>query len=85
MFGTWRTASASFKESQRTFSSYKALLINVNLSGRRLLRGESAEVQELKSELQATNTKWTQACAALDAWENQLHLELLQCQVEHKQ
>ncbi|TSV02078.1 Nesprin-2 [Bagarius yarrelli] len=72
------------KESQRKFSGYKALLINVNLSGRRLLRGESAELQELKAELRATNKKWTQACAALDAWENQLHLELLQCQEFHK-
>lgn len=69
------------KESQRTFGSYKALMIGVNLSGRYLLGGEGAEVQVLKAELQAANQKWTQACAALDAWENQLHLELLQCQV----
>lgn len=59
------------------FGSYKAVMIGVNLSGRRLLRGEGAEM----AELQAANQKWTQACAALDAWENQLHLELLQCQV----
>ncbi|MCJ8731019.1 hypothetical protein PDJAM_G00191190 [Pangasius djambal] len=72
------------KESQRMFGSYKALMIGVNLSGRRLLRGEGAEVQELKLELQAANQKWTQACAALDAWENQLHLELLQCQEFHE-
>lgn len=64
------------------FGGYKALMIGVNLSGRHLLRGEGAEVRQLKAELQAANQKWTQACAALDAWENQLHLELLQCQVE---
>ncbi|KAB5582142.1 hypothetical protein PHYPO_G00183770 [Pangasianodon hypophthalmus] len=72
------------KESQRMFGSYKALMIGVNLSGRRLPRGDGAEVQELKLQLQAANQKWTQACAALDTWENQLHLELLQCQEFHE-
>lgn len=52
-------------------------MIDVNLSGQWLLQGDDAEVQELK----AANQKWTQACSALQAWENQLHLELLQCQV----
>lgn len=65
------------KEIQKTFRSYKALMIDVNLSGQCLLRGEDAEVQELK----AANQKWTEACSALQAWENLLHLELLQCQV----
>lgn len=65
------------KESQRMFGCYKALMISVNLSGRHLLQGEGEEVQELK----AANQKWMQACAALDACGNQLHLELLQCQV----
>ncbi|GAA6088827.1 nesprin-1 isoform X1 [Tachysurus ichikawai] len=72
------------KENQRTFGGYKTLMIGVNLSGRRLLHGEGAEVQQLKTELQAANQKWTQACAALDAWENQLHHELLQCQEFHE-
>lgn len=69
------------QEIHRMFGSYKAQMIGVNLSGRCLLRGEGEEVQELKAELQAANQKWTEACASLDMWENQLHLELLQCQV----
>lgn len=55
-------------------------MIGVNISGRRLLREEGVDLQQL----QAANQKWTQACAALDAWENRLHLELLQCQVQRK-
>lgn len=59
------------------FGNNKALMISVNLGGRDLLPGEGAEAHELK----AANQKWMQACAALDTWENQLHLELLRCQV----
>lgn len=64
------------KEIQRTFCSYKALMIGVNLNGRSLPQGE------MQTELQAANQKWARACAVLDSWENRLHLELLRCQVD---
>ncbi|KAF4089891.1 hypothetical protein AMELA_G00043410 [Ameiurus melas] len=66
------------KDIQRTFCSYKALMIGVNLSGRSLPQGD------LQTELQAANQKWARACAVLDSWENRLHLELLRCQEFHE-
>lgn len=66
---------------QRTFNIYKALMIGVNLSGQDVQRGNSVELQEMRTALQAANQKWTHACAALDSWEYHLHRALLQCQV----
>lgn len=66
---------------QRTFNSYKSVMIGVNLSGRGFQHGDSAELQELRENLQSANQKWTHACAALDSWERRLHQALMECQV----
>ncbi|XP_076151738.1 nesprin-2-like isoform X1 [Alosa pseudoharengus] len=78
------------KEMQKTFSSYKAQMISINLIGRELLGGQdlqstaSDELKELHENLRSTNQKWTQACAALDRWESRLHKALMQCQEFHE-
>ncbi len=66
---------------QRTFNGYKSVMIGVNLSGRGFQHGDSAELHELRENLQSANQKWAQACAALDSWEHQLHQALMECQV----
>uniref|UniRef100_A0A4W4FPQ2 KASH domain-containing protein n=1 Tax=Electrophorus electricus TaxID=8005 RepID=A0A4W4FPQ2_ELEEL len=75
------TSVRELKEMQRTFSSYKALMIGVNLSGRDLQHGDNAELDELREGLRAANQKWMCACASLDSWEGQLQRALLECQV----
>uniref|UniRef100_A0A671NG83 Spectrin repeat containing, nuclear envelope 2b n=1 Tax=Sinocyclocheilus anshuiensis TaxID=1608454 RepID=A0A671NG83_9TELE len=60
------------------------LMIGVNLSGRGFQHGDSAELHELRENLQAANQKWTQACAALDSWEHRLHQALMECQEFHE-
>ncbi|CAG5866901.1 unnamed protein product [Menidia menidia] len=72
------------KEIQRTFNSYKCLMISVNLSGRHFLRGDSVELQELQEALTSTNQSWTQACSGLESWESKLHSALMQCQEFHE-
>ncbi|KAG5285199.1 hypothetical protein AALO_G00000670 [Alosa alosa] len=78
------------KEMQKTFTSYKAQMISINLIGRELLGGQdlqstaSDELKELHENLRSTNQKWTQACAALDRWESRLHKALMQCQEFHE-
>ncbi|KAG7260079.1 hypothetical protein CRUP_035224, partial [Coryphaenoides rupestris] len=76
---------------QRTFNSYKSLVISVNLSshqlqqrGRRGGGGESAELRELLEHLQEANRRWTQACAALQAWEGGLQAAVMECQEFHE-
>uniref|UniRef100_A0A667Z8B9 Spectrin repeat containing, nuclear envelope 2b n=1 Tax=Myripristis murdjan TaxID=586833 RepID=A0A667Z8B9_9TELE len=69
------------KEMQKTFNSYKCLMISINLSSRHFQRGDSAELRELKDGLHSANHSWTQACAGLESWEQRLHGALMQCQV----
>lgn len=71
------------QEMQKTFNSYKCLMISVNLSSRHFLRGDSAELQELQEALASANHSWTQACGGLESWERRLHSALMQCQVRH--
>lgn len=66
---------------QKSFNSYKCLMISVNLSSRHLLHGDSAELQELQEALNSANQSWTQACDGLESWERRLHSALMQCQV----
>lgn len=66
---------------QKTFNSYKSIMIGVNLSGRGFQQVDSTELQELRENLQSVNQKWAQACAALDSWERRLHQALMECQV----
>ena len=68
---------------QKTFNSYKCLMISVNLSSRHFLRGDSAELRELQEALSSANHSWTQACGSLGSWERRLHSALMQCQVRH--
>lgn len=80
----WRSSPPSlFQEMQKTFNSYKCLMISVNLSSRHFLRGDSAELQELQEALASANHSWTQACGGLESWERRLHSALMQCQVRH--
>ncbi|KAM7376413.1 hypothetical protein PAMP_006148 [Pampus punctatissimus] len=72
------------KEMQRTFNSYKCLMISVNLSSRHFLRGDSAELRELQDALSSANHSWTQACSGLESWERRLHSALMQCQEFHE-
>uniref|UniRef100_A0A8C2DAU3 Spectrin repeat containing, nuclear envelope 2b n=1 Tax=Cyprinus carpio TaxID=7962 RepID=A0A8C2DAU3_CYPCA len=72
------------KDMQRIFNGYKSVMIGVNLSGRCFQHGDSAELQELRENLQSANQKWTQACAALDSWEHRLHQALMECQEFHE-
>ncbi|KAI3367261.1 hypothetical protein L3Q82_008148 [Scortum barcoo] len=69
------------KEMQRTFNSYKCLMISANLSSHHFLRGDSAELQEA---LSSANHSWTQACGGLESWERRLHSALMQCQEFHE-
>lgn len=69
------------QEMQKTFNSYKCLMISVNLSSRHFLRGDSAELRELQDALSSANQSWTQACGGLESWEQRLHSALMQCQV----
>uniref|UniRef100_A0A3Q3E9U6 Spectrin repeat containing, nuclear envelope 2b n=1 Tax=Labrus bergylta TaxID=56723 RepID=A0A3Q3E9U6_9LABR len=71
------------KEMQKTFNSYKCLMISVNLSNRHFLRGDSAELRELQDALSSANHSWTQACGGLESWERRLHSALMQCQTLH--
>lgn len=68
---------------QKTFNSYKCLMISVNLSSGHFLRGDSAELLELQEALSSANHSWTQACSGLESWERRLHSALMQCQVRH--
>ncbi|XP_034530155.1 nesprin-2-like [Notolabrus celidotus] len=72
------------KEMQKTFNSYKCLMISVNLSSRHFLRGDSAELRELQEALSSANHSWTQACGGLESWERRLHSALMQCQEFHE-
>uniref|UniRef100_A0A8C1GZA9 Spectrin repeat containing, nuclear envelope 2b n=2 Tax=Cyprinus carpio TaxID=7962 RepID=A0A8C1GZA9_CYPCA len=72
------------KDMQRIFNGYKSVMIGVNLSGRCFQHGDSAELRELRENLQSANQKWTQACAALDSWEHRLHQALMECQEFHE-
>uniref|UniRef100_A0A667YZW4 Spectrin repeat containing, nuclear envelope 2b n=1 Tax=Myripristis murdjan TaxID=586833 RepID=A0A667YZW4_9TELE len=72
------------KEMQKTFNSYKCLMISINLSSRHFQRGDSAELRELKDGLHSANHSWTQACAGLESWEQRLHGALMQCQEFHE-
>nr|XP_029131758.1 nesprin-2 [Labrus bergylta] len=72
------------KEMQKTFNSYKCLMISVNLSNRHFLRGDSAELRELQDALSSANHSWTQACGGLESWERRLHSALMQCQEFHE-
>uniref|UniRef100_A0A3Q1IZ46 KASH domain-containing protein n=1 Tax=Anabas testudineus TaxID=64144 RepID=A0A3Q1IZ46_ANATE len=72
------------KDMQKTFNSYKCLMISVNLSSRHFLRGDSAELRELQEALGSANHSWTQACSGLESWERRLHSALMQCQEFHQ-
>ncbi|XP_042357133.1 nesprin-2-like isoform X1 [Plectropomus leopardus] len=72
------------KEMQKTFNSYKCLMISANLSSRHFLRGDSAELRELQDALSSANHSWTQACSGLESWERRLHSALMQCQEFHE-
>ncbi|CAG03762.1 unnamed protein product, partial [Tetraodon nigroviridis] len=74
----------SVQEMQKTFASYKCLMISINLSGRHFLRGDGAEQAELQDALGSANHSWTQACCSLERWERRLHGALLQCQVRRR-
>lgn len=71
----------SVQEMQKTFNSYKCLMISVNLNSRHFLRGDSAELRELQEALSSANLGWTQACGGLESWERRLHSALMRCQV----
>uniref|UniRef100_A0A8C7SI15 Spectrin repeat containing, nuclear envelope 2b n=1 Tax=Oncorhynchus mykiss TaxID=8022 RepID=A0A8C7SI15_ONCMY len=72
------------KEMQKTFNSYKSLMISINLSGQDFQCGDSAELQELQEGLRTANHSWTQACAGLESWEERLQSALMQCQEFHE-
>ncbi|XP_032382889.1 nesprin-2 isoform X2 [Etheostoma spectabile] len=72
------------KEMQKTFNSYKCLMISVNLSSRHFLPGNGAELRELHETLSSANQSWQQACGGLDSWERRLHQALMQCQEFHE-
>ncbi|XP_068607766.1 nesprin-2-like isoform X2 [Brachionichthys hirsutus] len=72
------------KELQRTFSSYKCLMISINLSSRRFLQGDGAELRALQEALSSANHSWTLACSGLQSWERSLHGVLLRCQEFHE-
>uniref|UniRef100_A0A665X8T1 Spectrin repeat containing, nuclear envelope 2b n=1 Tax=Echeneis naucrates TaxID=173247 RepID=A0A665X8T1_ECHNA len=72
------------KEMQKTFNSYKCLMISVNLSSRHFLQGDSAELRELQEALSSANVSWTQACSGLEGWERRLHGALMTCQEFHE-
>ncbi|XP_068574256.1 nesprin-2-like isoform X2 [Cebidichthys violaceus] len=74
----------TLKEMQKTFNSYKCLMISANLSSRHFLRGDSAELRELRDALGSANHSWTQACSGLESWERRLHSALMQCQEFHE-
>uniref|UniRef100_A0A8C8GUS6 Spectrin repeat containing, nuclear envelope 2b n=1 Tax=Oncorhynchus tshawytscha TaxID=74940 RepID=A0A8C8GUS6_ONCTS len=72
------------KEMQKTFNSYKSLMISINLSGQDFQCGDSAELQELQEGLRTANHSWTQACVGLESWEERLQSALMQCQEFHE-
>ncbi|XP_076002837.1 nesprin-2-like isoform X2 [Genypterus blacodes] len=72
------------KEMQKTFNSYKCLMISINLSSRHFQHGDSAELRELQDALSSANHSWTQACSGLESWETTLHSGLMQCQEFHE-
>uniref|UniRef100_A0A665X7Q1 Spectrin repeat containing, nuclear envelope 2b n=1 Tax=Echeneis naucrates TaxID=173247 RepID=A0A665X7Q1_ECHNA len=74
----------SVQEMQKTFNSYKCLMISVNLSSRHFLQGDSAELRELQEALSSANVSWTQACSGLEGWERRLHGALMTCQEFHE-
>lgn len=70
---------------QKSFTSYKCLMISINLSGRSFLRGDGSQQEaELQDALGSANHSWTQACSSLERWERRLHASLLQCQVRRR-
>ncbi|XP_068456704.1 nesprin-2-like [Clinocottus analis] len=84
---------AELKEMQKTFNSYKCLMISVNLSSRHFLRGDGAalqemqelqELQELRDALGSANHSWTLACGGLQSWEERLQAALMRCQEFHE-
>ncbi|XP_010783096.1 nesprin-2-like isoform X1 [Notothenia coriiceps] len=72
------------KEMQKSFNSYKCLMISTNLSSRHFLCGDSAELQELQEAMSSANSSWPQACSGLESWERRLHAALMQCQEFHE-
>lgn len=71
----------SVKDLQKTFNTYKCLMISVNLSAGHFLLGDSVELLELQEALSSANHSWTQACDVLESWQRKLQSALLQCQV----
>ncbi|XP_028420864.1 nesprin-2 isoform X2 [Perca flavescens] len=72
------------KEMQKTFNSYKCLMISANLSSRHFPPGDGAELRELHEALSSANQSWQQACSGLESWERRLHQALMHCQEFHK-
>ncbi|XP_028994248.1 nesprin-2-like isoform X3 [Betta splendens] len=68
------------KEMQKTFNSYKCVMISVNLSSRHFLQDDRSELQEA---LASANHSWTTACSRLERWERRLQEALMQCQEFH--
>ncbi|KAK0147992.1 Nesprin-2 [Merluccius polli] len=68
------------KDMQRTFNSYKCLVISVNLGSKHFQRGESPELRVFQDGLREANQGWSQACASLQAWETGMQGALMESQ-----
>ncbi|XP_048840965.1 nesprin-2 isoform X13 [Brienomyrus brachyistius] len=71
------------KEMQHSFASYKTMIISANLRARELQQSEAVAARDLQGALCSVNQGWKEACAGLEAWEEDLRSALLWCQEFH--
>uniref|UniRef100_A0A2K5XMG3 Spectrin repeat containing nuclear envelope protein 2 n=1 Tax=Mandrillus leucophaeus TaxID=9568 RepID=A0A2K5XMG3_MANLE len=72
------------QEILKTFDTYKALVVSVNVSSKEFLQTESPESTELQSRLRQLSLLWEAAQGAVDSWRGGLRQSLMQCQDFHQ-
>ncbi|XP_068947829.1 nesprin-2 [Petaurus breviceps papuanus] len=72
------------KDLLKDFDNYKALVISINLSSKKLQQPDNTESKELQNRLRQLNLLWEKANHLLDSWRGSLQHSLMQCQDFHQ-
>ncbi|XP_036590172.1 nesprin-2 isoform X1 [Trichosurus vulpecula] len=72
------------KDILKAFDNYKALVISINLSSKKLQQPDNTESKELQNRLRQLNLLWEKANHLLDSWRESLQHSLMQCQDFHQ-
>ncbi|XP_072485533.1 nesprin-2 isoform X2 [Notamacropus eugenii] len=72
------------KDILKAFDNYKALVISINLSSKKVQQPDNTESKELQNRLRQLNLLWEKANHLLDSWRESLQHSLMQCQDFHQ-